>query len=273
LNNFAQRTLTAFIFAVVLILCICISSYTFGAIFFIISLLGLWEFFTLVTKDHLNPQKIYGVLIGVYIYCANFLYANGLASTKVILFIIPLVSFAFILELYRKHPKPYSNLAYTFFGLIYITLPFSLLNYLIHSNSGGEFVYSFVLGLLLLIWINDTGAYLSGSQFGKHKLFERISPKKTWEGSIGGAIFTLIASYVISLFFKEIGFAHWLAISVLVVIFGTFGDLAESLFKRGIAIKDSGTILPGHGGILDRFDSVLMASPVVFVYLKIFDII
>jgi phosphatidate cytidylyltransferase len=127
-----------------------------------------------------------------------------------------------------------------------------------------------MLGFLLILWLNDTGAYLIGSWIGKHKLFERISPKKTWEGSMGGAFMALLTSWGMALLVKGIPLWQWISIGLIIVIFGTLGDLVESMLKRSLGIKDSGTILPGHGGILDRFDALLLAVPFVFVFLAIF---
>jgi phosphatidate cytidylyltransferase len=176
----------------------------------------------------------------------------------------------FLIELYRKLPNPFTNIAFTFFGLMYIAIPFSLLNYFPNPNLMPETYHpELLLGFFFLVWMNETGAYLVGSAIGKHRLFERISPKKTWEGTLGGGVLSMLTGLLISRYFIQIGTLDWLVISLIVVIFTSYGDLFESMFKRSINAKDSGRLLPGHGGILDRFDGVIMAAPFVFVYLII----
>ncbi len=236
-----------------------------------IIVLGMWEFYGLLSKTGVQPQKILGIITGVVIFTANFLLAAKYTEdNRIFLFAIPLLILIFIVELYRQKDQPFNNISFTLFGISYIALPFSLLNYFAFNKlTNFQFDPKIVLGFIFLIWLNDTGAYLSGMTLGKHKLFERISPKKTWEGSIGGALFTCLAAFVISLFFKELTTLQWIIMSPIVVLTGTFGDLAESLFKRSINIKDSGNILPGHGGILDRFDSLFLSIPAGYIYLQL----
>jgi phosphatidate cytidylyltransferase len=173
-------------------------------------------------------------------------------------------------ELFSKHEKPIDNISKTLFGIIYVPLPFALLNFFyMPSIAGNEIHPSILLGFFLILWTSDTFAYLSGMAFGKHKLFERISPKKTWEGSIGGLIFGMVMSWVLSIYFNDLSLLQWLSIGLITIVFGTFGDLAESMIKRSMNVKDSGKLLPGHGGLLDRFDAALLAAPAVFIYLVI----
>ena len=148
----------------------------------------------------------------------------------------------------------------------------SLINFLVFPEilGGNNYTPKLLIALFSLIWIYDSGAYLVGVSIGKHRLFERISPKKSWEGAIGGTLTAILAAYFISVFVPEIDLIHWIAISMLTVISSTFGDLTESMFKRFFAIKDSGNLFPGHGGVLDRFDSLFFAVPVVVMYLKLF---
>jgi phosphatidate cytidylyltransferase len=175
---------------------------------------------------------------------------------------------------------PFNNIALTLTGIFYVGVPFAMLNGIAYPGikaGTGEWTGTIIptsdynphilLGMIFMIWANDTGAYLIGSKFGKHKLFERISPGKTWEGSFGGAFFAVLIAFIISIYFKDIELMDWMIISSIVIVFGTLGDLVKSLLKRSIGVKDSGTILPGHGGILDRFDSIIMASPFVLLYI------
>ena len=186
------------------------------------------------------------------------------------------IVYLFIAELFTKAANPISNWAYTMLAQMYIALPFSMIVVLAFSpSSDSEAVYNYLLPLsvFIFLWVNDSGAYLTGSLFGRHKLFPRVSPGKSWEGSIGGAVFVIIAAIIISLTLgsQELDNGRsmlvWIGLGLIVVVFGTLGDLVESLFKRTLGIKDSGNILPGHGGMLDRFDSSLMAFPAAVVYL------
>ena len=176
-----------------------------------------------------------------------------------------------ISELYLKKENPINSWAYAMFSQLYVGLPFALLNVLAFHSNGWDSVsqYQFILPLSIFIfnWVNDSGAYCTGVLFGKHPLFKRVSPKKSWEGSIGGATLCIAASFALAHFFPIMSTAAWVGMSLVVVVFGTWGDLTESLMKRHLGIKDSGNILPGHGGMLDRFDSAIMAIPAAVVYL------
>ncbi|HEY0029982.1 MAG TPA: phosphatidate cytidylyltransferase, partial [Bacteroidia bacterium] len=168
-------------------------------------------------------------------------------------------------ELFTKAQNPFRNIAFTILGIIYVAVPFSLLNYLVVYN--GSYNYQLLFGFFFILWCNDSGAYLAGSAFGKHKLFPRVSPGKSWEGSVGGAIASYIVVLIISGWYTSISLRDWIVIAAILIVIGTLGDLVESLLKRSKNVKDSGTLLPGHGGVLDRFDSLLMATPFVFTYL------
>ena len=182
-----------------------------------------------------------------------------------------------VAELYLKQEDPIHDWAYTMMSQLYIALPFSLLNILaFHATPQGFVAYDAILPLsvFVFLWMNDTGAYLCGSLLGKHKLFPRISPGKSWEGSIGGGILVILVAVLVWYLtdqynLNQLGLTavEWVGLGLTVVVFGTWGDLVESLFKRTLGIKDSGNILPGHGGMLDRFDSSLLAIPAAVVYL------
>jgi phosphatidate cytidylyltransferase len=180
-----------------------------------------------------------------------------------------------IRELYFKKPSPINDWVHTLFPVIYIALPFALTSLLAFDAQGPDSGYSPVIPLTLFVflWCNDVGAYCTGCTIGKHKLFERISPKKTWEGSIGGAVLTMVAAFLLHKFLPDwysfMPVWVWIGMALVVVVFGTWGDLIESLMKREMGIKDSGKILPGHGGMLDRFDSALLAIPATVVYLSL----
>jgi phosphatidate cytidylyltransferase len=231
-------------------------------------------------------------MIGGVLFVMNFLFAVGVINQKYFYIFIPLVVLVFINELFLNNNRPFTNIAYTLLGIIYVAVPLSMINYLVLSPAGELFglqtgeehvdvvnyifqperkiIYSsyILLGFFFLVWAYDTGAYIIGIPFGKHKLFKRISPKKSWEGLFGGVFFAFVVSIIISKFFVDLRMLDWLVIALIVATIGTFGDLVESMFKRSVGVKDSGNILPGHGGLLDRFDGVFLSLPVVFAYIQ-----
>lgn len=286
-KNLIQRSITGTIFVAVLVGGIIWHPLSFGFLFLLITVLGLWEFLGLAEKAGAQPLRTYGTLAGALCFTLSFM-AKRSDNNMLLLGIIPLLFIVFFAELYRKKENPFTNIAYTILAVIYVALPFSLWAlvivpidqdviakfnaaifpqaYIAHLL---EYRWHLLLGFFILMWTSDTMAYVCGRLFGKHKLFERVSPKKTWEGTIGGGLFALGAAWGISFYFTDLPLVHWLVIAAIVVVCGNLGDLSESLFKRSIGVKDSGTILPGHGGILDRFDAVLLASPFVATYLLI----
>ena len=181
---------------------------------------------------------------------------------------IPATSIFLITELFRQKKRPITNISYSIFGILYIILPFALLNYIPLQADGEQRGSLLLIGFFASLWANDTGAYLTGRAFGKRKLFERISPKKTWEGFLGGLFFCVLAGYVFSMFDSYLTPEEWIGFSLIIGIFGTLGDLVESMIKRNYHVKDSGNILPGHGGILDRFDGIFLACPMIIMYLE-----
>jgi phosphatidate cytidylyltransferase len=268
LNNFTKRTLTAIVFVAVLLGCTYYSHASFSVLFFIITILGTAEFYSLSEKSGEKPQKYLGIIAAAHLFLVIAFSSMNIIENKLMFTSLFFIFIIFIAELYTKAEKPFNNIATTFLGIIYVALPFSLLNYI--TTTGGTYSYQLLFGFFFILWSNDTGAYLVGSAIGKRKLFQRVSPGKTWEGSIGGAIASYAVAYFISEQYTVISRIDWMVIASILVVIGTLGDLVESLFKRSIHVKDSGNILPGHGGILDRFDSLILASPFVFVYLYCF---
>jgi len=265
-----QRAITGIVFVGVLMGGILFHPFAFLGVFGLIVMLTLYEFYGLIEKDGKSPQKLLGTAIGTLFFASTFLVNQEIMPLAYLVGFIPIALFFFLAELFRKKENPYTGLAYTILGFFYIALPFSSLSYLINNPVLGEgFHYEFLLAFFVLIWTGDTGAYLVGSQIGKRKLFERISPKKSWEGSIGGVICAMGVSWIFSIYFTQINLWQWFGFAIIAVTKGTYGDLVESLFKRKLGIKDSGTILPGHGGMLDRFDSAILAAPAIFTYIYI----
>ena len=272
-SNFLQRAITGVIFVAVLVGCILGGPISFTILFALISALTINEFGNIVNR----MNKPISILAGLFLFlCFGYIGVVPGANEIFIPYLF-LILYLFISELYKKQPNPLNNWAYAMMSQIYIALSFALLNVLAYHSSATESVsqYNPILPLSIFIfnWVNDTGAYCTGMLFGKHRLFERISPKKSWEGSIGGAVFSIIAAIVLAHFFTFLSTGVWIGLGLTVVVFGTWGDLTESLMKRTLGIKDSGNILPGHGGMLDRFDSTLMAVPAAVVYLYLVGLI
>jgi len=268
LSQFAVRTFTGVIVVLLIIASVIFHPVVFEVFFMILVALGLWEFYTLIEKTGIKVNKFSGTLLGLSIFITNAIIALNWISPKILVINFFFVFLIYIMALYRKYPEPFTTLAYTFLGVIYVAIPLSLISYIPNpSFQPGTYQYSLVLGFFIFNWVNDSGAYLVGSKFGKHKLFERISPRKTWEGLTGGVLFTLLSAWVLSLFFFDLILIQWIGMAVIVIFFSTYGDLLESVLKRSINKKDSGSLLPGHGGILDRFDGVLVSAPFVFIYL------
>ena len=268
MSNLIQRTITGIIFIAVVVASIILHKISFLILFELIILGSMYEFYTLAEKKNFRPQKVFGIFIGIVVFALNFFYVNHVIGFKWFLILIPLFMLVFIFELYRKSEYVFVNVGFTLLGVIYIAIPFSFANYIVfHADI--SYHWELLIGFLVIMWAYDTLAYVFGISFGKHRLFERISPKKSWEGFIGGTLSSIAFAYLVSLVLPQLGFLHWAVLSVIVAVFGTFGDLVESSFKRNIDEKDSGNILPGHGGILDRFDAVLFTLPLFFVYLQI----
>lgn len=268
MNNFTLRAITGFVFVSCLVGALLFHPVTFWILFGSITIAATWEFYSLAEKDHAQPQKVFGAFTALVLFILCALVAVNIVTPLVMALIVPLLFVQFIVELYTKSERPFTNIGYTLLGLFYVALPFSLLNFLVFRD-GTNYSPGIVLGYFIILWSCDTGAYLVGKSFGKHPLFFRISPKKSWEGSIGGAVIGLGMGYVLSLFYTEVTTMNWLVIALIVVVMSAFGDLVESLFKRSIDIKDSGNILPGHGGLLDRFDGLLLSIPFIWAYLML----
>lgn len=271
-SNFLQRAITGILFVGVLVGCILYDPWTFSALFVVISALTIREFGHLINQvEGVSINKNITMLAGVYLYMAVMAFCTNLSGSKIFLPYLLLIMYLMISELYLKKENPVMNWAYSMLSQLYIALPFAMLNVLSFHTSPMDTSVSYnpilPLSVFVFIWLSDTGAYCVGSLIGRHRLFERISPKKSWEGSIGGGIVAIGSSFIFAHYFPIMNMAEWAGLALIVVIFGTWGDLTESLMKRQLHIKDSGAILPGHGGMLDRFDSALMAIPAAVVYL------
>ena len=282
MKNFIIRAITGILFVAVVVTCF-LDPRAMVLLFALVTGLTIWEFTGLVNeRESVTVNRFICTVAGVYFFLAMAYFCSDVygGSAKSVVFIPYLVTIVYLLvaELYAKQPDPINNWAYTMLSQMYIALPFSLLNVLAFTATpDGRVTFNTILPLsvFVFLWMNDTGAYCVGSLLGRHKLFPRISPGKSWEGSVGGAIVVLLVAWAIHYFLLDpdhtgkamLSLIEWLGLGLVVVIFGTWGDLVESLFKRTLGIKDSGNILPGHGGMLDRFDSSLLAIPAAVVYL------
>lgn len=267
MSNIVQRGITGFIFVLVLVSAIVYGGYYFQLVFGFVAILGLNEFYQLFKKSTVQPNRDLGVIIGLIWYLFSIVQINQNTEQSfqwvLILFLaLPLMA---IFELYRQKKDPFTNVAISILGFLYVLFPFIIINqWRVESTN-----YWPVLSVFVLTWTSDTFAYLVGRKLGKHKLFERISPKKSWEGFIGGMVFSVVGGILIA-YFTESDYIKYLIYGFIIPIVGTLGDLVESMLKRSLKIKDSGNILPGHGGILDRFDAVLLVIPVLYAVEKLF---
>ncbi len=291
MKNVLTRSLSGVFLIIIVIGSVWFNSLTNYLLFLFILIFGLFEFYRFAKAVDYYPNEKLGIASGIIIYTLSYLVASNIFPVNSLSLIIPLLIFISISEMYRQKKHPINNISITIMGLVYVVLPLSLIHFLVLSTQSNLdidsndiinripslkanfqtiYYHSFIIiGYFIIQWVSDTGAFIFGISFGKHRLFERISPKKSWEGAIGGFIATIGAAFLNSYLFPELALQKWIVISLIITLFGIFGDLIESLFKRSVNVKDSGKIMPGHGGILDRFDSTLIALPMVYFYLQI----
>lgn len=264
------------VYATVMLFCILKGGPWFVGLFAVCTILTTLEYTGLANKYKGTDVSRLWATVAAFTFYAAIVGLSVMPSSAVLFlpFMFTLIVIM-VRELYFKKPSPVNDWAHTLFPVIYIALPYAMTSMLAFNVQGPDSGYSPVVTLTLFVflWCNDVGAYCTGCTIGKHKLFERISPKKTWEGSIGGAVFTMLAAFLLHHFMPDwysfMPVWVWIGMALVVVLFGTWGDLIESLMKREMGIKDSGKILPGHGGMLDRFDSALLAIPATVVYLSL----
>lgn len=269
MSNILVRSLSGALFIVLVIGAFLLGTISTASIIGLFMVIALFEFYKMFThKKIANPFSSLGVFIGLLFYLGVLARLTNLIEFNLFLLFIPLSLFIMIPVLIRKAGNPIFDIAITVMGWLYVVLPFSIF-ILIYKlpNSNADWVI--ITGMFLIIWSNDTFAYLSGRFFGKHKLFERISPKKTWEGSVGGFIFAILTGFIFAYFINE-QYILWIVGAIIISIGGVIGDLIESKFKRIAGVKDSGNIMPGHGGILDRFDAIMFAAPFFYVWCQLF---
>lgn len=271
MRNIITRSLTGFIYVILTLGSILLGKYTFLAYFTIVLIYTLYEFYRLCKIGNNKPQTILGIITAVYLFASFYLYDFKMTGSIVFWGLIPITIYSAVIEIIKQDKHPVQNIAYTLFGIAYIAFPFSILNFIATplDRAPEQYLPFVLIGLFVILWTNDSGAYLVGSMLGKTKMCERISPNKTWEGAIGGTIIAIIASIIFFHFTNILSPIHAIFLSILTVIAGTLGDLTESLLKRSFNVKDSGKVLPGHGGLLDRFDSMLFAAPIYYIYISV----
>ncbi|HQN98014.1 MAG TPA: CDP-archaeol synthase [Bacteroidales bacterium] len=270
------RSATGVVYIALVVLSIFLGPKWFAVLFFVFSVLSLMEYLRLALSPKEKLLHWLAIILGIGLYWLFTLLAFNPHSLKhsLIIWLFLMIPVLFSFSLFIKSIRVLSSMALTFLGIFYIIIPFALLNFI------GSSTFSVInrprmllLSFFIFVWINDTFAYLIGVNFGHHRLFERISPAKSWEGALGGILFTIMMGFLFSYLYKELTILQWIGMAFITSIFGIFGDLSESLIKRNFGIKDSGEALPGHGGFLDRFDSILFASPAIFCYLVLTELI
>jgi len=277
-TNFVRRTVTGAFIVVFVLGGIWLHPVSFFIVGAVMIAGTQYEYYLMAKNDTVRPQAALGMLTGLTLYIISTLVAAGFVPLTALLWIIPLVFIILTAELFRKSEKPFDSLAHTLFSVLYTAVPVSLFPFAAFGRTGipallpmagVEFSPGIVVGFILLLWTNDTGAYIVGSVAGKHRLFERISPKKSWEGFFGGLALAIAVSLLMPRWIGVEGEAGWILIATIIAVAGTIGDLVESMLKRSLGLKDSGTVMPGHGGFLDRFDSVVVSFPLVYLFVTI----
>lgn len=269
LKNLLVRTFSGAVFVAMVVGSLLWCGQAFAAVMLFCMAASMHEFFGISRALGVKPQYGLGMAIAVVMFAAG--YFSAFFSTAcpdcaafALLGLIPLLMLVFFAELFRKKSAPFTNIAYTLLSVIYVALPFSLMSLVYAADA------HLMLCFFILLWANDSFAYLFGIALGRHKLFPSISPKKSWEGYIGGILSVVIFSYLLHCAFDEIAWVHMVSVGVIISVTAVLADLVESMLKRSAGIKDSGKIMPGHGGLLDRFDAALLSLPLVFVYVMVF---
>lgn len=271
-RNFLTRSLTAVFFVLIILAALLLHHILFGIVFGLFMLAALEETYKLFSRKGDKAQEGYGLFAGSVIFASAYLVSQDITGLEIYLLVVPMFMGFFLIEIFKKKKKDYRSVSQTIFGLVYVTVPFSMFNFLGASELWQSNIQNyFLLAFFIILWANDTGAYLIGSLIGKHPFAKNISPKKTIEGTAGGIFVATGAAALLSMLSPDVSMLTWVGLGLIISISGTYGDLAESMFKRRAGVKDSGTIMPGHGGALDRFDSFIFAVPAAFTYIQILE--
>ena len=275
MKNLAVRTLSGLVLVAVMLGLMIWSPNGFAILLAVLLVAGMLEFYALAAAKGSRPQRILGTALGLALFCIALLPAmpdgcdvfdNRWIGALIALFVLA-VPVMLVCELYRKNADPLASVGATLLGVWYVAFPLLCFGWMAFlSGSSGEWFPGVALAYLVIIWVNDVFAYLVGMAFGRHRLFERLSPKKSWEGFFGGAVGAVAAGLAAGRWLDG-DLRAWGGLALLVAVTGVLGDLTESMFKRSASVKDSGRSIPGHGGVLDRFDAVLLSAPFALVYL------
>ncbi|MBU1013026.1 MAG: phosphatidate cytidylyltransferase [Bacteroidetes bacterium] len=267
MKNLVTRSLTGIVFVIVVIGSVMLGSMTFSAFMLMLSIIGITEYIKLRPNTFKTfTDKISLLLSGIGLFVIVFLVQTRIIKIENLNLLFVLFLIIVIRTLILSPKEAITKISEFVFGLAYVVIPFVLMIGFYQSDTPSK-LPELLIGFFIILWFNDVFAYIVGSLIGKTKLYEKISPKKTWEGTIGGTILSVLSAYLLSTIFLSLNLTNWLVIGFLISIFATLGDLTESMFKRQANVKDSGNIMPGHGGILDRFDGLLLAAPAIYVYL------
>ena len=276
MKNLMVRTLSGLVLVAVFVGAVLGSQWSFGALLLLILVGGQTEFYKLARETGLSPQRWMGLAVGVLLFALNFIVFRqfsrsvtdeaGGAVLYLLLYIGLLLPTLFVCELFRRSATPLANLGATLLGVLYVAVPLSLLLYVPVLAGDGVWRPETVLCYIFIIWANDVFAYLVGMTFRRHRLCERLSPKKSWEGFFGG-LAGAVATGLAAAYALDANYWVWGGLALVASLSGVAGDLVESMFKREAGVKDSGQVIPGHGGVLDRFDALLLSAPYVFLYL------
>lgn len=269
-KSLLTRTISGIVFLVLMVGSFFLPAYWQFILFTLIAVLAVYEYMTIVETSGVKPQKVMGVVMTVLLIQGAY-FPNITEISWVVAYVF--MNLVLALELFRKKEQAFNNIVHTLLPIFWVAVPFAM------AGVTNAILYQreVVLALFILLWTSDTFAYCGGSLFGKHKMFERISPKKTWEGFAIGGLFTCTAAAGLSFvpYFSDAllygastttNVLAWVFFGLIVFVMGTLGDLIESMFKRAYGVKDSGNVMPGHGGMLDRFDSFLFAMPFCMIY-------
>ena len=283
LKNFIVRTLSGAVLLLVILGALCIGYYGYLALLLLITIVGVWEFYSLSRAKEYNPQRGSGIILSLFIYLVGALlglsFVNGSSNDLLVLSIFALCGVVLLVcvilsaEVFRNRALPIANVATTLAGAFYVALPIALMAVVpLLLVDHCEWKALYFLFYLFLVWGNDVFAYLAGVTMGRHKMCERLSPKKSWEGFVGGVLGSLAVG-ALGAYVLDESYVVWMGLALIVSLSSVVGDLVESMFKRDAGVKDSGNIMPGHGGILDRFDAFILSAPFAFVYLLIVNIV
>lgn len=269
LRNLLIRLLSGAIYVAIILGSLYLSPQAFAGVMALAAVAAMRELYSIAAKTGVKPQRCTGLLCGVAVFMACYigtLEPDGEAYSRIFLYLpIPLAVLVFFAELFRRQSTPIANIACTLLGVIYVALPLSLAS-VVYKAAGVNAMCSF----FILLWANDSFAYLFGVAFGRHKLFPSISPKKSWEGYLGGIFSVVATAWALQRLLGDVELRHMVAFGAIISVTAVLADLVESMFKRSAGVKDSGAIMPGHGGLLDRLDVVLLSLPLVFVYVQLF---